>query len=543
MTRQEYEQKYGQPPALRTQTPSQPTEEPGLIQGIVRGAASPFLRLGANIAKMGKQVSKGTPLTQEELNAPVSYGSYLGSYRPVGQSGNFGKDVKDAVGTGLEVASYAVPGGEVGALGKAGLKGALLQGAKSGAIIGGEAGLLGGTGRGLQEDNSLLDVAKQGVLEGAGGAVGGAALGLAGAGISRGIGAVKEGIQTAMHPQEAAINKIANAYKDVAGQTSKANRVLTQSLSRGKDPAKFLASRNIVPEVEGGTIKTEAAQMKLLDQVAPLNAHLEEALKAVQPGVPRVSVTGLRATAIRRANEMPNITESAREQIKKAINKEFSLLEKKHGATGDLLTINAIKKAAWGETKFDALHPYQTDANYLIGSAAKKAIEDAVPKDAFSVKELNAAIGDFYDAKDFLAAIENKKVKGGRLGGYFGRTIGAIAGAKYGPLGSITGAMGGDAVSNILQSRTFTTPLKQLILKNLELKDPAAYQKALEFIKKAGLEQEMRLRLPAPSAINIPPRVPAAGESSVKALLAKPGLPNVNRETGRIQRTFTSEGL
>ena len=62
-------------------TPPVPEQQPGLIQGMVRGIASPFLRAGANLVKAG-QVAVGKKV---DPAAPVSFGKYLGSYKPVGQ--------------------------------------------------------------------------------------------------------------------------------------------------------------------------------------------------------------------------------------------------------------------------------------------------------------------------------------------------------------------------------------------------------------------------------------------------------------------------
>jgi len=66
-----------------------------ILAGIVKTPA----RLATNLVQAG-QIAVGKPQTQ-----PFS-GKFLGEVKPVGMSGNFGKDLQDAVGAGLEISSY-----------------------------------------------------------------------------------------------------------------------------------------------------------------------------------------------------------------------------------------------------------------------------------------------------------------------------------------------------------------------------------------------------------------------------------------------------
>lgn len=297
--------------------------------------------------------------------------------------------------------------------------------------------------------------------------------------------------------QEKYVNDLADSYREAAGGTKKTTKILDKSAKMGKDPAQYLAERNIVPEVEQGKIRTGTQADTLHKSVDPLNEHLNLALKEVQPGVEKININDVRRRALANAERLPNISETAREQIKNGINKEFDLQIEKHGSKATLQELNDIKKSNWADTKFDSTNPYKNDIHYNVGKAAKDTIETSVPKSAFSVKELNQAIGDAYDAERFLRSLEGNAVKGGRLGRYAARIVGATVGSTIPvPGGSILGAFGGDAVAEILQGQTFSNPLKQLILRNLEVADPQAYQQALKFINDSKLAREARLRLP-----------------------------------------------
>ena len=304
------------------------------------------------------------------------------------------------------------------------------------------------------------------------------------------------------------VDDIANAYREVAGQKKTTTKAMAKSTAMGHDDAQFLAERNITPDIEKGRIKTigpgHDANLKKLDtDVAPLNEHFHMALKEVEPSVQKIKLADVEAQALRRIDDLPNLTETAKNTLRNHIVDEFDLLNKTYKGQVSLTELDNIKKANWAATPFDSTKPYLGKANYQIGKASQKAIENAVPKEQFfDVHELNKEIGKFYSAKDFLTNLEGSVVKHGKLGGHVNRVIGAIAGHSVGgPIGTIVGILGGESITNILQSTTFSNPLKQRILRNLKVADPAAYMQAVDFIKKAGLERDLRLMLPAPKYI------------------------------------------
>ena len=307
--------------------------------------------------------------------------------------------------------------------------------------------------------------------------------------------------------RQKAQNDIANAYRETAGGTIKSRKQLARSEARGKDPAQVLGERNITPKVEDGKMNTLEGQAKLDAEAKPLNNHLELALDEIDKGGPKLKLETARSRALAGAGKIRNITETARDQIRNAINKEFDLNIEKYGPEVTRVQLNHIKKANWGETKFDITKPYQTDANYQIGRAAKDIITESVPKESFGVNELNDYVGNLYDAKKFLSTLEGHVVKGGRLGRYAARGVGAVTGLAFPfPGGSILGILGGDVIAQILQQRTFSTPLKQIFLKNLKKYEPPAYQQALQFIEKTQAERLTRPLLGPAKTIQLGPK-------------------------------------
>ena len=322
-----------------------------------------------------------------------------------------------------------------------------------------------------------------------------------------GADALKTGVTTATNTaRDAAIDSLERNIRSAAEGTLVPKKLLAKSEARGKDPVRYLAEHNIAPVVRDGKMQTLEQADKLHTTAQPLNDHLDMALADVEMGVPKTPLEDIRSKALASASALKNVTETARKHITDAIDHEFDLLKEKGATDMTLRQVNALKKTQWKATKFDATKPYQSDAQYLMGKAAKQTIEDTVPKDAFSVQELNNHIGNIYDAEKFLRTLDGRAIKGGRLGKYFGRVLGGMVGTAGGPIGTFLGTLGGDGVVEILQRNTFSNPLKRIIIANIQKTNPAAYSQVLDYIKKAGLERETRPLLPPGKTIFVSPR-------------------------------------
>lgn len=161
-----------------SQLPSleQPIKEQGILERIAAGILKTPARLATNVAQAGQGLFTGKQTVQ-----PFS-GDFLGEVKPIGMEGTFGQKLKESVGAGLELGSYAVGGGAGAGVVKTGLSGlakqATIQGAKTGAVGGGLYGL----GSSLQNPKTglggtLFNTATGAVLGGATGGILGGALG------------------------------------------------------------------------------------------------------------------------------------------------------------------------------------------------------------------------------------------------------------------------------------------------------------------------------------------------------------------------------
>lgn len=164
--------------------PADTTKKRSLGKEILSGVLKTPARLATN-AVNAVQIAANKPTT-----TPFS-GDLLGEVKPIGQSGNFGNDLKESLGAGLEMASYLPIAGGLGKVGK------IVKGVdkwknflKPLAIEGGVSGALGTTG------NEIANNARTGekinplnIAMGTGvGIVGGPVLGVLGKGLGKVLG-------------------------------------------------------------------------------------------------------------------------------------------------------------------------------------------------------------------------------------------------------------------------------------------------------------------------------------------------------------------
>lgn len=287
-------------------------------------------------------------------------------------------------------------------------------------------------------------------------------------------------------------NKSKNAKYDKAQRATAAKNAATEGLP----PQRVLAESGIVPRQEGARLRTAEQANEFRKTVAPLREANRDALVQVERSTKPVSIDQWEADTLRRAETPENINAGTADGLVKEIKGEFAALKARYGDTVPITVMDDIKSARWEPVKFDSTRPLQTDANYLMAKSAQQTIEQ-VAKDAGydDVAQLNRHIGDRMEAAKFLASLDGQVVKGGRLTGLVYQAVGSTFGHTI--PGKIVGALGGNAVANILISNSVAGPVKRLILRNLEKTDPEAYKAALQWLEEEKKLQDIRPRLPA----------------------------------------------
>ena len=165
----------------------------------------------------------------------------------------------------------------------------------------------------------------------------------------------------------------------------------------------------------------------------------------------------------------------------------------------------ALRSGNNGLIPVEVLHNAKVDKynniNFFTESNTKaydktiaKALKTMVEENTTSadISKINKELSKHYAVIDYLNKLDGKKVEGGRLGKYFAKTVGAIVGSHFGPLGSIVGAEAGGAVKGGMMSRVFSgktgkvIPQAEVIADAIKIKNEPAIQLPAQSSKSLG---------------------------------------------------------
>lgn len=518
-------------------------QQDGFFKSLIKDPVKELIvRPGVRIAQAGIATlggARGQAFAEQDqtVSLPV-----LGDFNiPAQKAGISG--VKQIGGDALKSASYlytpkfastAITGAKT--LGQTTFQ-AGLQTAKVGALTGAAYN----AGDSLQKNQGLGETLKNTAIGGvAGGAIGFAT----GATISA----------ASNLPQKMKANTIAR-YDELFASTKSGSRLLDKSIGKGKSPSQFLVDHNLIVDIEKGKIKATPTIQKIQSNVQPFDEVLDNILKVKDEtiGTKGVSLNELGEVVKRKLASNPqNRASGYLNQQLKQVDDIIGDLIVQYGDDVNYQTLNQIKQAQWQQASvFDATRPnFAKDIHYNFGTVAKDKIQVAF-KDQADIQGLNNYIGSHFDAIKNLQLLDGKAIKGGRLGTYFGRVIGAAAGASHGPIGSIAGAQIGDTVANVMQNTYISNPIKKIFLARLAENQPAGSkifleaQKALQQLQKESVQatakasvMSTKYGLPAPDRIY----APGVDKTSMKVLPSDVSIQR-NPKTGKMQKVFmgTSE--
>jgi hypothetical protein len=137
--------------------------------------------------------------------------------------------------------------------------------------------------------------------------------------------------------------------------------------------------------------------------------------------------------------------------------------------------LNNIKQGMW-QVGYNAMKPTASKTARTIGHIAKEEIEKGIPDKA--IKALNDISGKYATLNNLLENAQGRVIQGGRLGGYFARATGAIAGHSTGI--PVIGPLAGEYIGGKLASAIYAPERASRIASN----KMAQSQKYLNSLKK-----------------------------------------------------------
>ncbi len=314
-----------------------------------------------------------------------------------------------------------------------------------------------------------------------------------------------------------AVDDLEQTYSDLYSGTTAGKKKLDKTVAKteglnnagttGKTPMRTLAESGIIPERAGTKLDTFEQSKGYRDTITPLREANRTALKEVGLSTAPVSLDSLEASAVNYARTPQNINSGRIQAMEHDIRKEFAILRREY-PTGSipLDVVDDIKSARWdnvfgnkGLIEADVL---KKNSEYAIAKSLQKSIEDIAEKAGHKdVAQLNREIGDRLEAAKFLEELNGKTIKGGRLLKYVTTLIGSTAGTTL--PGKIIGALGGNLIGELIIANNVANPVKRMLLKNLQTKDPSAYTNTINWLRTQNLDRETRLLLDKPSYIEM----------------------------------------
>lgn len=265
------------------------------------------------------------------------------------------------------------------------------------------------------------------------------------------------------------------------------------------------ANGNIATKVDGG------AYNQMSENIAPYESMVSDYVKKEGKSV---SLKEVEARLIQKVNSS-GIPGAAKVRAINQVKREVSGLRldsKKINGEWTVPLVKVHETKIYKGTHTNFLDPDVQEADKAIRDALKELVEENT--DSIKVKEINRELSYYYTVLDYLEELDGKKIDGGRLGKYFMQTIGAIAGAKGGPLGSIAGASIGDAIHGAIAKSTFGSKTGAGF-KVSQAMDDALRNKDVPYTPPKPLwPKGPKLGLPAPDKTKTAPTIPLRGPTT-----------------------------
>lgn len=278
----------------------------------------------------------------------------------------------------------------------------------------------------------------------------------------------------------------------------------TKELEAQRVPVKDMMSERQIYEglkVEKGTINPDKA-------ISVIEERLDRAMAVTTNLAPEIdkynyapiSRETLRQKAYNYAGQQGELPADVA-SIRKAIDAQINALSKELKPS----QIDAVRGQAFNSSRNAKGQLKRTSEYAAIENAARDLVFDAADRLPMAAKSQFAGLRDYVRQnirlKNYLdTTIRGQKAKGGRLGAYVGRGIGAVAGSQFGWAGAILGAEAGGKVANILMNNQLGSSVKMRMIKQIT-DNPLILQEAGKLLRLQQQYQSPYKALPAPTTI------------------------------------------
>lgn len=362
----------------------------------------------------------------------------------------------------LKSASYLY-GGQGATQAVGGLaKGAIAKPIAAGALTGAVGGATYGAGEEMANPEATIgSTLKAGAVGGLAGGVLGGAIPAIGAGIKPTYKIVKDATGKAKmlfaSPQDKAlyvINKRQGELSSLVNKSSPLKKLVSSAQANGYDPIDDIAKSDLLV---GAVNKDGRIDGKLVQERFNEVMDVPEGIikKKFEETGEKISLDQVQA----RMAEVLN-SDYVPSKIYKQVQNKYDDIVYGLYQKGKVDADGMVKFADLQQEKIDAyklsnfLDPEKTMGDKAIGRAFKNVI-DQDSKSIPELEQINKELGRYLSVKSLIDKLDQKVVKGGRLGKYFAKGFGAVVGSVGGPVGSILTAEGMGALQGQILKGTF----------------------------------------------------------------------------------------
>lgn len=240
----------------------------------------------------------------------------------------------------------------------------------------------------------------------------------------------------------------ASEYRDILRPTQ--GEVKNIEIRKGKniDDYYMLAAEEQLPikQTPDKKLDTTLARQTLEPKVTQIHDELNSILQS------RTNKFNLKTLANNVKLELSKTIKNAKElkdsqsEVDNYINSEIE----RYGSDKVTPTdFNNIKQGMWS-VAYDMMNPTSKTVARKIGFTAKEMIERAYPNN--NIKGLNELSGRYQTLINLLENAQGRVIQGGKMGRYFAKTIGAVAGSNIPVVGPLLGQYIGGKTSDIINA-------------------------------------------------------------------------------------------
>lgn len=262
----------------------------------------------------------------------------------------------------------------------------------------------------------------------------------------------KAAVQSVRPAQKARIiNRNLDELTDFQSKKASVRKLIESAEKQGIDVKQKLAETDLLVDAvdKDGTIRAKGAIDQLNSELKPFEGIVGQLLEKEGASLSLIDVKQSLTDAINRSGLKGATKTKALRQIEREI--EGLALDATDGSL-PLSTLHEAKIDLY--SNLDYTNPKSKAIDKLFAKEYKGLVEKI--SEAADIQKVNRQLSEWYSVRDLLDKMNGGKVKKGRLGKYFGGTVGAIVGSHLGPLGAIAGSEIGQALTGAQMAKTFS---------------------------------------------------------------------------------------